>query len=189
MWRKSGLTRDGTAYPVSRDRILGLERGPGKKSFCLFGLSRQTAGLLCLHTYILKCVVSYIDDTTTVDGESTVLYYHRLPKRVMSGELENAGKRGPGGKEKEWTDCVADDLRLFGVTGDWRTAALDPGAWYNTVQEGGCRFMAAWVREEENASNQRQKKREAEEADKVEVAPGVTVASLRRFRTALIGPT
>ena len=30
---------------------------------------------------------------------------------------------------------------------------------------------------------------EAEEADKVEVAPGVTVASLRRFRTALIGPT
>ena len=45
---------------------------------------------------------------------------HRLPKRVMSGELENAGKRGPGGKEKEWTDCVADDLRLFGVTGDWK---------------------------------------------------------------------
>ena len=42
---------------------------------------------------------------------------HRLPKRVMSGELENAGKRGPGGKEKEWTDCVADDLRLFGVRG------------------------------------------------------------------------
>ena len=78
---------------------------------------------------------------------------------------------------------------LFDVTGDWKTAALDPGAWYNTVQEGGCRFMAAWVREEENASNQRQKKRDAEEADKVEVAPGVTVASLRRFRTALIGPT
>ena len=113
----------------------------------------------------------------------------RLPKRVMSGELENAGKRGPGGEEKEWTDCVADDLRLFGVTGDWSTAALDPEAWYNTVHEGGCRFMAAWMKEEENASNQRQKKREAEEADKVEVAPGVTVASLRRFRVALIGPT
>ena len=26
---------------------------------------------------------------------------HRLPKRVMSGELKNAGKRGPGGKEKD----------------------------------------------------------------------------------------
>ena len=49
--------------------------------------------------------------------------------------------------------------------------------------------MAAWVKEEENASNQRQKKREVEEADKVEVAPGVTVASLGRFRAPLIGAT
>ena len=49
--------------------------------------------------------------------------------------------------------------------------------------------MAASVKEEENASKQRQKKREAEEADKVEVAPGGTVASLRRFRAALIAPT
>ena len=100
----------------------------------------------------------------------------RLPKRVMLGELENAGKRGPGGEEEnEWTDCVADDLRLFGITRDWSTTALDPGVWYSAVHEGGCRFMAAWVKEEENAPNQRQKKREAEEADKVEVAPGVTV--------------
>ena len=25
---------------------------------------------------------------------------HMLPERVMSGELENAGKRGPGGRRK-----------------------------------------------------------------------------------------
>ena len=43
---------------------------------------------------------------------------HRLPKRVVSEELENAGKSGPGGKEKKWTDCVAGDRRVFGVTGD-----------------------------------------------------------------------
>ena len=49
--------------------------------------------------------------------------------------------------------------------------------------------MAAWVKEEGNASKHRRRKREAEEADKVEVAPGVTGASLRRFRAALIGPT
>ena len=84
---------------------------------------------------------------------------------------------------------MTDDIRLFGITGDWSTAALDPGVWYSTVHEGGCRFMAAWVKGEENASKQWQKKREAEEADKIEVAPGVTVASLRRFRAALIGPT
>ena len=81
----------------------------------------------------------------------------RLPKRAMSGELENAGKRGPGGKEKERTDCVADDLRLFGIAGDWSTTtALDPGVWYCTVHEGGCRFVAAWVKEEENTSKHRQ---------------------------------
>ena len=69
---------------------------------------------------------------------------HRLPKRIMSGELENAEKRGPGGEEKEWTDCVADDLRLFGITGDWSTAALDPGIWYSAVHEGGC--IGLWPR-------------------------------------------
>ena len=49
--------------------------------------------------------------------------------------------------------------------------------------------MAAWVKEEEKASEHRQRKIKEEEADKVEVAPGVTIASLRRFRAALIGPT
>ena len=50
---------------------------------------------------------------------------HRLHKRVMSRELENAGKRGPGGKEKEWTECAVEDLRLFGITteGRWRNPA------------------------------------------------------------------
>ena len=83
---------------------------------------------------------------------------HRLHKRVMRGGLENAGKCGPGGKEKEWTDYVAEDLRLFGITGDCCTAALEPGVWYSTVRDGGCRFMAAWVKEEEKASKHRQRK-------------------------------
>ena len=49
--------------------------------------------------------------------------------------------------------------------------------------------MAAWVRKGEKALENRQKKREAEEADKVKVAPGVTVTGLIRFRAALIRPT
>ena len=71
---------------------------------------------------------------------------HRLPKRVMSRELENAGKHGPGGKEKKWTDCVAEDRRLFGITGDWNTAALDPGVWYIVAQyvKGA---VGLWLRE------------------------------------------
>ena len=49
--------------------------------------------------------------------------------------------------------------------------------------------MVAWAKEKEKASEHRQRKREAGEAGKVEVAPGVTVASLRPFRAASIGPT
>ena len=84
---------------------------------------------------------------------------------------------------------MADDLRVFGITGGWITAALDPGVRYSIVHEEGCRFMYTWVKGEESASKHRQRKTETEEADKGEVAPGVTVASLRRFRAALIGPT
>ena len=29
-----------------------------------------------------------------------------LPKRIMLGNLEGAMRRGWGGKEKEWTDCI-----------------------------------------------------------------------------------
>ena len=49
--------------------------------------------------------------------------------------------------------------------------------------------MVGCVKEEEKASEHRQRKREAEETDKVGVAPGVTVASLRCLRAALIGPS
>ena len=42
----------------------------------------------------------------------------RLTKRIMFGNLEGAVRRGRGGKEKEWTDCVPSDIRAFGITGD-----------------------------------------------------------------------
>ena len=29
---------------------------------------------------------------------------------------------------------MAEDRRVFGLTEDWSTTALDPGAWYNTVR-------------------------------------------------------
>ena len=50
--------------------------------------------------------------------------------------------------------------------------------------------LAAWVREEEKASENRQRKKEGKETDKVEVevSPGVAVGSLRRFRAAWVGP-
>ena len=67
----------------------------------------------------------------------------RLPKRIVFGNLEDGVRRGRGGKEKEWTDCVQSDIRAFGIAGDWKATALKGEVWVETVTEGGRRFMAA----------------------------------------------
>ena len=85
----------------------------------------------------------------------------RLPKRIMFGNLEGAVRRGRGGNKKEWTDCVQSDIRAFGITGDWKTMALQAEVWVEAVTEGERRFMVAWREEEEDAARHRQEKREA----------------------------
>ena len=92
----------------------------------------------------------------------------RLPKRIMFGNLEGAVRRGRGGKEKEWTDCVQSDIRAFGITGDWKTMVLKAEVWVEAVTEGGRRFMAAWRAEEEDAARHRQEKREATRLGKLQ---------------------
>ena len=82
-------------------------------------------------------------------------------RAAVEGNLEGAVRRGRGGKEKEWTDCVQSDIRAFGITGDWKTMALKAEVWVEAVTEGGRRFMAAWREEEEDAARHRQEKREA----------------------------
>ena len=39
----------------------------------------------------------------------------RLPKRIAFGNLDGAVRRGPGGQEKEWTDCAQSDTRAFDI--------------------------------------------------------------------------
>ncbi|CAM9571523.1 unnamed protein product, partial [Ascophyllum nodosum] len=58
-----------------------------------------------------------------------------LPKRVMIGNLEGAVRRGRGGKEKEWTDCVQSDIRAFGITRDWKAMASKAEVWVELVTE------------------------------------------------------
>ena len=64
---------------------------------------------------------------------------------------------------------MAEDRRLFGITGDWSTAVLYSGVSYSTVHEGGCRLMTACIKEEVNTSKHRQRKREAEGADRLRI--------------------
>ena len=55
------------------------------------------------------------------------------------------------------------------------------------VMERGSTFMATGTKEGDRAADVRRNKREAEEADKIPIAPGLTAGQLRRFRAALIG--
>ena len=73
------------------------------------------------------------------------------------------------GRNKEWIDCVQSNVWRFGITGDWKATAtaLEAGVWVETVTEGGWRFTAAWMKEEEEADRHRQKKQEANETRKV----------------------
>ena len=48
--------------------------------------------------------------------------------------------------------------------------------------------MTAWRKEEEKVVGNRQRKREAEEAEKVVVVPKFTAGKLRRYRAAMVGP-
>ena len=68
----------------------------------------------------------------------------RLPKRIVFENLEGAVRRGRGGKEKQWTDCVQSDIRAFGIAGDWKATALKAEVWVETAAEGERRSMAAW---------------------------------------------
>ena len=82
----------------------------------------------------------------------------RLPKRIVFGNLV---RRGRGGKEKEWTDCVQSDIRAFVIAGDWKATASEAEVWAETVTEDERRIMAAWRKQEVDAARHRQEKREA----------------------------
>ena len=100
-------------------------------------------------------------------GTLTRMSCGRLPKRFVFGNLEGAVRRGRGGKEKVWTDCVQSDIRAFGIAGDRKATALKAEVWVETVAEGGRRFMAAWKKEEADAARHRQENREVTSLEKL----------------------
>ena len=69
-------------------------------------------------------------------------------------------RRGRGGKEKEWADCLQSDIRAFGIAGDWKATALEAEVWVEMATRGGRRFMAAWRKEKVDAARHCQEKRE-----------------------------
>ena len=81
-------------------------------------------------------------------------------------------RRGRGGKEKEWTDCVQSEIRAFGITGDWKTMALKGEVWVEAVTEGGRRFMAACGGKKRKTRPDIAMRRERQRDGKVAIAHG-----------------
>ena len=51
-----------------------------------------------------------------------------------------------GGQEKEWTGCLLDDLRAFGISADqWTDVAQDEGEWRKTAKQRAEPFMVNWI--------------------------------------------
>ena len=67
----------------------------------------------------------------------------RLQKRTVFRGLEGAVRRGQGGKEREWTNCVQCDTREFSIAGYWQVMALEAEVWFETVTDGRRRFTTA----------------------------------------------
>ena len=74
--------------------------------------------------------------------------HERLPRRLMSGRLEDVAKRGWGAREKVWLDEVEKDVQAFDITGDWRQRATQAPEWHAAVTEGAQNFMDRWGAEE-----------------------------------------
>ena len=86
---------------------------------------------------------------------------------------------------------MVEDGRVFGVTRDWSTAALNPGVRYSAVCESGyqvCVYGSVGKGRGKFVRNPAERKREADEADKVKVATWCDRSKLETFRAMLIGP-
>ena len=87
----------------------------------------------------------------------------RLTYRVMFGTMAGAENPEPGRPEKNWAQCLVDNLRVFRATEEstenfslvfgvetvlWPTAAEKGGRWYRRGLEAADCFMARWHRDE-----------------------------------------
>ena len=65
---------------------------------------------------------------------------HRLPKRLLFGELER-GKRCRGAPKKRFKDCLKASLKDFNIEPTtWEIEALDRSGWRSTVHKGAKEF-------------------------------------------------
>ena len=126
-------------------------KSPNKRIFSYKKYALQRTGCQSIETTVRTRKLLWSGALVGMDD-------HRLPKRVMPGAGERGETRAVG--EGERRDGLRDrgSLAIWHHEGVEHRRTLDPWAWYSTGREGGYTFMAAWVKEEEKASEHRQRK-------------------------------
>ena len=99
-------------------RIIGAQRKrPSDHRMTLYNRALEITGCESIETTLRTRSLLWAGTLLRMSGG-------RLPMRIVFGNLEGAVRRGRGGKEKEWTDCVQSDIRAFGIAGDCKATAL-----------------------------------------------------------------
>ena len=107
---------------------------------------------------------------------------HRLPKRILSGKLEGAGKRARVSRQGKKMGGLCGRLYL-NIPGQWRFENHLIRPQEVVWREGASRSMVAWRKEEDRAEENRHWKRAREGVERVFIAsPEENAEKLRRFR-------
>jgi hypothetical protein len=65
---------------------------------------------------------------------------HRLPKKLLYGELQ-AGKRSQGGQKKRYKDTLKASLKRCSIdSADWENVATECSAWRYKTDRGAANF-------------------------------------------------
>ena len=85
----------------------------------------------------------------------------RLRKGIIFGNLDDVMWRGRDGKQKKWDDWGQNNVRAFGIAGNWKVTALGAEVLVEKVPESGRKCKVAWEKEDIDATGHRRDKREA----------------------------
>ena len=97
--------------------IIGAQRTRPDHRMTSYNHSLEITGCESIETTLQTRILLWTGTLLRMNGG-------RLPKRIVFGNFEGAVRRGRGGKEKEWTDCVQSNIRAFDIAGDWKAMVL-----------------------------------------------------------------
>ena len=163
-----------TAHHKLLLRIIGLQRRQRTDHLMSYAKALKKARCESVETTIRKRRLLFA-------GAVQRMTNVRLTRRVMFGTMAGGENPGLGRPEKNWAQCLADDLRLFKATQGstesspllfgvetvlWPRAAKKSGKWYRGVVEAADGFMTRWQRLEAEKSWIRHAAEDAKSGDK-----------------------